>query len=525
MRLKKKIGMLAAACALMLAMTGCGGGSTQTTAGTDSSAAQPGGTLKVAINAQPLTLDPPMTTATITRDISRNIFETLVTLNSKLQVVPMLAKSIDESKDGKTYTFHLRKGIKFHNGKEMTSDDVVASMNRWKDKSSRGKAVLNGGEFKTQGADTVVLTLKTASMGVLPAMAGQGQFAAIMPKEVVEAAGPSGVKDYIGTGPFKFVEWKKDQFIHLTKFKDYKPVDKPADGLAGKREALVDDLIFNVVTDGSTRVAGIQTGEYDVALQVPTDNYDQLKSNASLKNYLDLNGILALVFNKKQGPSSNVKLRQAINNSLDMDKIMLAAFSDQKFYRLSSSYMLKENSDWYSENGKDQYNQKDLEKAKALLKEAGYNGQELRLLVTRDYDYMYNAGIVIKQQLEKVGVKVKLDVTDWATLLTKRQDASTWDMFITGFSTVNTPMELLYLSPTFPGWTNDPKIADLMKKVNGAPTKEEAKKYWDEAQGLSWQYLPIVNLGDDYLLTVATDKVKGFKSFLGPVVWNTTVSK
>src|SRR5699024_799889 len=105
------------------------------------------------------------------------------------------------------------------------------------------------------------------------------RYAAVMPKEVVDSAGAVGVSEFIGTGPFQFAEWKQDQYIHLTKYEDYEPVDLPADGASGKKEALVDDLYFDIVTDASTQVAGIQTGEYDIILDLPNEHYEQVKAN------------------------------------------------------------------------------------------------------------------------------------------------------------------------------------------------------------------------------------------------------
>ena len=172
--------------------------------------------LRIAVTAQPETLDNHITTATMASDIGRNIFETLVTLNSDYQPVPMLAETVEKSDDGKTYTFHLREGVKFHNGKELTSEDVVASMNRWVDKAG-DEDLKSGGAFEEIDSHTVVLKLKQPMSDILDIMADRTQFPSIMPKEVVESSSSKGVTEYIGTGPFKFVEWKQDQDIHLAK--------------------------------------------------------------------------------------------------------------------------------------------------------------------------------------------------------------------------------------------------------------------------------------------------------------------
>ena len=269
---------------LAFLLVGCSSEASSDGSKTDKSSTK-GGELRVALVTQPPTLDQPATTATVSRDTARLMFETLLTTDSNYQAVPMLAESVETSDDGKTYTFHLRKGVKFHNGKEMTSEDVVASMYRWMEKSSIIGPV-EGATFEAKDEYTVVLQLTQPSPLTLDTLASAKMAAAIMPKEVVEAATPEdGVAEYIGTGPFKFVEWKQDQLIHFTKFDDYQPVDAKADGLAGRKEALVDDIYFHIVSDASTRLAGLRSGEYDFAYTIPFDNYEQLMTEKNCIRY------------------------------------------------------------------------------------------------------------------------------------------------------------------------------------------------------------------------------------------------
>ena len=108
------------------------------------------------------------------------------------------------------------------------------------------------------------------------------------------------VKEYVGTGPFKFVEWKQDQYIQYERFEDYQSPEGTPDGLAGKREALVDNLYIDIITDGSTRIAGITTGQYDIGITMPSDSYKQLESTKSVKNEVALASGAALSLMKKK---------------------------------------------------------------------------------------------------------------------------------------------------------------------------------------------------------------------------------
>ncbi|MDQ0154021.1 ABC transporter substrate-binding protein [Robertmurraya andreesenii] len=480
--------------------------------------------MNIAVTAQPPTLDSVMTVSQVALDIAGNIYETLYTLNEKYEPTPMLAKSVDVSDDGKTYTFHLREGVKFHNGKEMASDDVVASMNRWLEKSSRAKSLLGGAKFETQDPYTTVLHLEKPSSDVLIAMASQSNFPAIMPKEIIESAPAEGVTEYIGTGPFKFKEWKQDQFIHLVKNDDYQAVGEKPSGFAGKKEALVNDVYYHFVTDHSTRIAGIQTGEYDIADNIPTESYEQLSTMDHVKVHTFEGGTLTMFFNVNEGPLADVKLRQAVNTALNMDEILLASFVNEDLYELNPSYMNPNQPQWASDAGKKVYNQGDLEKAKKLLKEAGYNGEEITLLTTQDYGEMYTATIVVQEQLRQLGMNVKVANYDFPTFLEKKNDRSSWDIFITSNGYQLIPPQLLALTPDWAG-NDNPQIKALIAEIREAETPEAAKAKWDELQGFLYEYLSSTVIGQYKSILATTDKLEDFEVFEAPIIWNTKVVK
>lgn len=482
-----------------------------------------GGVLKIAIDAAPPTLDQPTSTATASRDTTRLMFESLVATDENFQPKPMLAEKI-ETDDYKTFVFYLRQGVKFHNGKEMTAEDVVASMERWLEKSTITGNIFKGATWTAQDDYTVVLELVEPSTLTLDTMASAKQAAGIMPKEVIESASPEGITEYIGTGPFQFVEWKQDQYIHFKKFEDYQPVDQEPSGLVGRKEALVDEIYFYIVPDTSTRLAGLQTGEYDFAYGVPYDSYEQLESDPNIETILTPAANEMLVFNKVEGISTNPEFRKAINTALDLEEIMMAAFPNKDFFWLDSGYMDINISNWASTAGSEYYNQNDPEKAKQMLEEIGYNGEEFKIMTTRDYDHHYNVGVVIHEQLTKLGINAKLEVFDWPTLNDKMDnDFGAWDAFITSSSTVSTPPQLIALSPSFGGGVNDDKVGEMLKQIENAPQLEEAQQLWDELQLYVWEELmPIVNIGGYNSLYAHSSKVQGIKTTTGPIFWNVT---
>jgi len=480
--------------------------------------------LNIALGTQPPTIDQHMTAEIHTRDVSRLIFETLLTVNSKYEIVPMLAESY-ETDDNQTYIFNLRKGVQFHNGKEMTAEDVIASMNRWVEKSDVTGVIFKNAVFEEIDDYTVELQLSQPSALALDTIASTRQSAAIMPKEVIDEAGPDGVIQYVGTGPYKFVEWKPDDYIHLEKYDEYEPVEREADGLSGKKEALVDDIYFRIVPDTSTRLAGLQTGQYDIAYALPYNDYELMKEDPNIDIYRDAHGGHTLMYNKSEGPVADFKMRQAINYALNIEEIMVAAFAHEDNYWLDSGYMDKHVVNWASDKGKEYYNVNDIDKAKQILDEIGYDGEEITLMTSRDEEILYNSAIVVQDQLKSIGLNVEIEVYDFPTLLGKTNEPDAWDIFVVGSSTVSTPSQLIMISPSFSGGVGDSKIIDLLGAIEVSETEEEAKELWDELQEHAWEnHLPITMFGGYYDLFGATTKVEGFSTFSGGVFWNTKVA-
>jgi peptide/nickel transport system substrate-binding protein len=518
----------------LLAVYGCSSGNGNNNAASGADASAPGtaeqapenlaSELRFPLAQQVPTLDPHLSLNTNVY-VTLNIFEGLFAFDANFNPVPMLAESYELSEDGKTYTFHLRQGVKFHNGKELKAEDVTASLNRWKSLTGRAQASLGESEFTIKDDYTVELALSEPRNDIISQLSHVLNNAAILPKEVVEAAGPDGVKEYIGTGPFKLVEWKQDQYVHVAKFDDYQSVDTPASGLSGKKEAYLQDIYFDIVTDSATRFSSFLAGTYDY-VDVTLDNLPQVEGLAGVTVNKNLGSDINLVFNKKSPLFSNIKYREAVAAVLDADEILLGTVNSPDLYRLNPSYMYPENTTWYSEAGKENYNQKNPDKAKQLLQEAGYSGQEVSLLTTKELGgSFYNATIVLQKELEAIGVKTKLDINDFATLLKKRADPNAWDIYVGLFTMPSTPSQLLYLNPTY-GFAEDAKLAELTKQLTAASTPEEIKTANDALQQYEWEYLAAVKIGDTYSQSATRDKLTGLTTLAGyPNLANTKLSQ
>ncbi|WP_368652926.1 ABC transporter substrate-binding protein [Ornithinibacillus sp. 4-3] len=482
-----------------------------------------GGELNLAFPSQPPTLDNHLTTMRSTVEVTRHIFETLVTYDSDYNVVPMLAESWDESEDGLTYTFHLREGVKFHNGEEMTADDVVASMNRWLENSGAGKETFTDAVFTKIDDQTVQLELQSPVSITLAILAFNGaNLASIMPAEIAEAAGDENVSEYIGTGPFQFEEWKQDQYIHLSKFDDYVALDEPSDKLAGKKEALVDDLYFHYVSDSHTTLSGLMTGEYDVASSVSFDGIDQIKNDENIVIDSAPDMRMSLYFNKKKGLFADPVARKAIAVGINNDDILLASFANPEYYGFTHHLMMyHQEEQWYSDIGKDLFNQNDVEEAKQLLEEAGYDGEEITLMVGRDHDYIYNASVVLQEQLEQMGINTKLAVYDSATVTELRDDENAYDLYMKSDTPRSEPTSLLFMKSSYSGWTDSPELEELLQDFWGQPNLESAIDLYDDLQEWYTEYLPIIKIGDGNALYAYRSNIQGIEWMDGLMFWNT----
>jgi len=480
-----------------------------------------GGVLRVAMIGEPPTLDAHATTAVITREIVINVFEGLFALDAKYQPVPLLAESADVQDGGKRYVIRLRNNVKFHNGKTLGSADVVASLKRWGVVASPGKAVFKNVEaVEAKDPLTLEIRLKEPSSALLTILAHVDSAASIYPKEVVDRAGDAPLKEYIGTGPFKFVEHRPDRHIKLARFDGYVSRSEPANGLGGQRAAYVDELLFLPVPDYATRQAGITTGEYQYIQQIKPDQYDRIKAAAGVEPIVvKPYGWVTAVLNTKQGIMTDKRLRLAIQAALDMEPMMLAGLGHKDFYRLDPGLVFQEQA-YHSRAGAAAYNQHDREKARRLVKEAGYSGQPLRWIVTTEYEHHYKPALVAKSQLEEVGFKIDMQVSDWATVVQRRAKPELWDIFSTAFVFVPEPTVTPQVLCDWPGWWCNPEKDSLLQAMGRESDVKKRQALWEKIQTLFYADAARIKVGDYFRLDARRKDVQGYEP--GPYMhfWN-----
>ena len=481
-----------------------------------------GGVLKAAMIGEPPTLDLHATTAVITQQISWHIFETLYTYDHNYNPIPMLAEGHTVSDQGRTYTIRLRRGVKFHNGKEMTSADVVPSLKRWGRVSSPGKALWKGVEgVEAKDSHTVVIYLKEPMGSLLIGLSRPNSGPAVYPKDIADTPGDAQVKEFIGTGPFRFVEHRPDRHIKLARFKDYAARTDAPDGYGGKRTAYVDEILFVPVPDVAVRLAGVETGEYHYAQQIKQDQYDRMKTMPGLvPSVIKPYGWSTAVLNHKQGLMTDKRIRQAFQAALDMEPIMSAGFGNKAFYRLDPGLLFIEQTAWYTKAGGELYNQHNKPKAQKLLKEAGYAGQPVRWITTQEYQWMYKNALVSKQQLEEAGFKIDLQVVDWATLVQRRNKPELFDVFSTGITFNPDAAFNTGVACNWPGWWCHEDKERWLDSLARESDPKRRKAMWEKVQAIFYEDVGRIKFGDYFTLDAIRTELRGYKATPELYFWN-----
>lgn len=483
-----------------------------------------GGDIVMAQQAQPPTLDVATTTAQATRNIGMHIFETLVTRDEAGNVINDLASKIDATPDGRIYTFTLREGVRFHNGKEMTSADVKASLERYSrvGASPTLKAVES---VTAPGKYQVVVTLKAATPSFIDMLSSPRAPVAIIPAE--EAGKDAGKIELIGTGPFQFVEYKPDSHVKLKRFDGYvaNPNFKAADGFSGRKTVWVDTATIRFVPEGGARTAGLQSGEFQVLEQMPTDAAKRAAANASgpVRAYQAMPwAFQLLIFNASLPPTNNLKLRQAMQVGLDYEEIM--AISTDGSYRMTHGWQHPGTPYNVGDIGKDRYNLGNVERARALVKESGYKGEELVIWADSQFKNHRDTAVTAAEQLKKIGINATVKITDWPTAFAATAKPEGWNAWPLMFGIE--PYEGPYNTASF--WVGDKarmqvkdaQIDAAYERLTASPALPDRQKGFADFQTRMFDQAYAIKLGDVGIYQATRANVRGYKPYRVPRLWD-----
>lgn len=406
-----------------MSFTSCGGG------GNDGGSSEGRTDLNFAVSAEPNSLDPMaiamMSTFTITYAIYDNLFEK----NADGGYDPSICEDYDVTDDGLVYTFKIRDDVKFHDGTQMTAEDVAFSINRTIEKGWAADMVAAIESVEATDDYTVVLTLSRPFGGMIGSLASP--YFSIMSKAYLEENGDDIVeRKPMGTGAYKFVEWVSGDHITLEANEDY-----------FKGAPSIKTVTFKPITDKNTGLIALQAGEADAFLNVNYSDIPAVEEDESLAFYsTDLAAVLSLNMNIENEILSDVRVRQAVNYAINRDNIIQGALEGQG---TAANSPVPPTCDGYSEDVKGY--EYDPDKARELLKEAGYeDGLSFTIKIKEDSKNQKVAQ-VIQSDLKAVGIDVKIQILEAGAYTTDVYSNGDYEMTISAWCAMFTDAySLLY---------------------------------------------------------------------------------
>ncbi len=463
--------------------------------------AQSGGEITLTDLSDAQSLDPHVVTDAASMRYIENLYNTLFRYKKGTygEVEGDLVKDYQVSDDGKEYTFTLHDGVTFHNGDPLTSKDVKYSFERIKKKEVRSAQFSAVKSIETPSDNKVVITLSEPVAPFLTFLANPMNV--IVDKKIVEENDGDLSNADAGSGPFKLVKWTKDQQMVMEKFDDYFKEGKP----------YLDKVTWRSIPDETARTTAIRNGEIDILLQVQPKNIPTLKKaqNVNVKSvtgsYWEYLGL-----NTENGPLADKKVRQAIAWAVDREAI-------NKVVKFGKANVLKSGpipEGHWAHLDEDVYPGQDLKKAKNLLKEAGYgDGLDITLKVGTD-KHQVDAAQVIKQQLEKVGINVKV-LSQEKSVFFEALGKHEFEMTVVGWVGFVDPDEFLYNIFHTDGMYNqqgysNPEVDKLLEQGRKELDKEKRKEIYDKAQKIIAEDAPMVFLYANPQTSAIRDRVEGF---------------
>ncbi len=504
-------------------------------AGTLSAASQE--TLRLRMNGDINTMDPIATTNFTIRNAAYLMYDTLFAMDSNYEAQPQMAEGYTLSDDGLTYTITLRDGLKFHDGSPVTAADAVASLKRWGAADGLGKTLFSKLDSISAADDkTVVLQMKEPWGQVIPAIGKiSSNVPVIMPASMAANDPSDPVTTPIGSGPYRLVpeEWVPGSIAVFEKFVDYVPRPEPASMAAGGKVAHFDRVELVYIPDTATAIDALIGGEIDWIEEVPADMlafFDGVDSARPIAARQSGNS-MQLVVNHLNPPFDNPKIRQALQWALEQKPFLQAAYGNATERYLECAAVFFCDTPFASDANTEAVLTRDLAKAKALLEEGGYDGTPVLLMHVTDipaHDAYYS---VLKPMLEEAGFVVEEQITDWATVATRRASREPvadggWNLFFTGWGFVDqsNPMTNVYVAGACDegwfGWACSQELQDLRKRFADEADPAVKKQLAERMQVLTHDLVSYVPLGQSFPSQGLADNLEGFIESPVPFFWN-----
>lgn len=484
-------------------------------------------TLKFIPESDVTVIDPIWTTATVTRNHGYLVFDTLYGQSDDFSISPQMVAGHTVGNDGKLWQLTLRDGLVFHDGTPVRAQDVVPSVKRFAARDAFGLALMQATDELTAISDKVVQFRLKRPFPLLPNALGKTgtSMPCIMPERLAVTDANTQVTEMVGSGPYRFNAKERvvGSLVVYEKFDKYQPrADGRASFTAGPKVAHIDRVEWHVIPDASTSTSALVNGEVDWWQQPTPDVLPPIRNAGKFTvKILDPTGGIGIMrFNALFPPFDKPAVRRAILGAVEQSDFMQAVAGDDHTLWRDRVGVFSPGTPMASDTGIDVLSGKrDLDRVKAELAKAGYNGEKVVILSPSDQQATTPLADVGADMLRKIGMNVDLQVMDWGTVIQRRASRKSpeqggWSIFFTYLNGTNNldPASMLGLRANWFGWPDVPKIEQLRSEWFTALDAAAQRQICEQIQSQVWQDAPYIPLGCYYQMTAYDKRLTGMRS-------------
>ncbi|KAA2213829.1 ABC transporter substrate-binding protein [Teichococcus oryzae] len=478
--------------------------------------------------------DPIWTTAIVVQTHALMVWDTLYGVDIGLRPHPQMCAGHELSGDGLSWTFTLRDGLLFHDGEPVRGRDVVASIGRWSQRNSFGQLLAAATAEMTAPDDRRFrIRLKRPFPQMLYALGSQGCF--IMPERMARVPASEPVKEFVGSGPFRFVP---DQYVSgaravYARFDRYQPRQEAPDYLSGGKAVHFDEVEWSIQPDPGTAASALQSGEVDWVDQPLFDLVPMLQASRGVTvEQLDPFGLIGIIgLNHLQPPFNNPKLRRALLPAIDQKQYIAAVLGEQAKYASLPVGYFTVGSPMASEAGMAALaGPRDLDLAARLVRESGYAGEPVLLMDPADQPQMHAMAELTASIFRRIGLTVDVVAMDWGSLLSRRAVKAPpaqggWSVFNTRQAGLNAadPASVQLKGngdKAWFGWPTAPRLDECREAWFQAGDPAEQKRIAADMQQAAFEAVPYIPVGQWSQPTAWRSDLTGFLKSANPLFWN-----
>jgi peptide/nickel transport system substrate-binding protein len=492
--------------------------------------------LKFVQNGNMTILDPIWTTALVVRNHAYLIYDTLFSTDANNEVKPQMVEKYEVSSDKTVWTFTLRDGLEWHDGKPVTSEDCIQSIKRWGARDTMGQKLMDFVKgFEQVDSKTFKMTLNEPYGLVLESLGKpSSNVPVMMPKAIADTDPFTQIKSQTGSGPFIYVnaESKPGEKHVYVKNAKYKPRAEAPSGMAGGKVAKVDRVEIIEMSDPQQQVNALIAGEIDMIEQPPHDLIPIMKADkgVQLVDWNPLGQQFIFRMNHTVAPFNNPKIRLAALYCIRQEDYLKATVGEPEYYKVSGAAFIG-GTPYAVDAPNGMMVKPDFEKSKALLKEAGYDGTPVVLLQSTTLPVLTNTAPVTKALLEQGGFKVDMQSMDWQTVVTRRTkkepaNQGGWNIFHTFAisADLTNPISNSYMAANgekaWFGWPTDPEMEKLRDAFAKETDPAKAKTLAASIQNRALETAQYGWIGQWYGPGAARKNITGWLKAPVPVMWN-----